>query len=118
MEAAPAASAGTEIPDGDPVPTLTLTQEGVADGVWTFAITTDMSLTLDTAPYQPMLGHVHVYVDGVETQMIADKRFELRDLPPGTYQVSVALADTMHRDLLHNGAKISDGMEIVVPAAD
>ena len=110
----PVAERGEEIPEGDPVPTVMLTMEGEAHGVWTFTVATDATLTMATGPYQPMRGHLHVYVDGEEKQMIADKRFTLRDLGPGTHTIRVALAATNHRNLLHNGAPIAASAQVVV----
>jgi len=109
---------GREIPAGDPVPRVTLRDEGHSSGAWAFGIETDMTLTMATAPYRPLLGHVHVYVDGVEKLMIAEKQFALRDLAPGRHTIAVALAATDHKNLVHDGALVSDSTEIVVPPPD
>ncbi len=107
---------GEEIPAGDPIPTLTLHDHGYASGVWSFTLETDLQLTMDTAPYEPMRGHVHVYVDGTETAMIARKQFTVPHLSPGRHIVRVALAATDHRTLLHDGAPIADEAAVVVPS--
>jgi hypothetical protein len=101
------AERGEEIPEGDPVPTLMLTTAGGSHGIWSFRVDTDATLTMATGPYQPMRGHLHVYVDGEEKLMIADKSFTLRDLGPGSHTIRVALAATDHRNLLHRGKPVS-----------
>jgi hypothetical protein len=108
---------GEEIPAGDPVPTVALHDDGYANGTWSFSITTDLDLTMAAGRYQPMRGHIHVYVDGVERQMIAGRQFTLKDLAPGTHTVRIALASTTHRNFLHDGSLIADSRQIVVPPA-
>jgi hypothetical protein len=107
---------GQEIPSGDPVPTVALHDDGYAHGVWSFSVTTNLNLTMDDEPYTPMRGHMHVYVDGAERQMIARRQFALANLAPGPHTVEVVLASTTHRNLLHHGKPIAASVKIVVPA--
>jgi periplasmic copper chaperone A len=109
---------GEEIPAGDPVPSVTLTMAGRDGAAWRFDVATDVNLTLSTGPYRPMLGHLHVYVDGVEKQMLAEKRFTLKDLTPGTHAIRVTIAATDHRNLLHDGHLVGASLDLLVPASE
>ena len=116
LSGAPAGELGTEIPKGDRIPTVSLRDDGFKNGVWSFSVATSLVLTdaMTMKPYQPMHGHLHVYLDGREILMIATKRFTLKDLTPGTHTVRVVLSGTDHRNLLHDGKPIADSREIVV----
>ncbi len=109
------AVAGRPLAPDEPVPTIALREQGHDAGAWRFAVDTDMTLTMAAGPYEPMKGHVHVYVDGVEKLMIAEKAFTLRNLTPGAHEIQVSLAGLDHQTILHNGAPIADSVEIVVP---
>jgi hypothetical protein len=116
MTMTPTSEVGTEIPKGDPIPTVALRDDGVKNGVWSFSVVTSlvMSDARKMKPYQPMHGHLHIYLDDKEILMISAKRFTLKDLTPGTHRVKVVLSGTDHYNLLHEGKLISDSREIVV----
>ena len=97
-----------EIPAGDPIPTIALSS---SDDI-NFQVTTDFQLTDEEGPYEPMKGHIHVFVDGEEEMMIYEDHFTLDYLSPGMHEVSVALAATDHSPLLHNGKPIEASMMV------
>jgi len=113
---APTREEGTEIPNGDRVPTVALRSDGLGKSGWSFTVVTTLGLTMAMGPYQPMRGHVHVDVDGKPTLMIAEKHFTLTDLAPGKHTVRVVLSGLDHRTLLHGGLPIAASQDIVVPA--
>lgn len=112
----PADPKGEAIPAGDPIPSVSVRVSGQNGSTWTFGVTTDMTLTMATGPYEPLKGHLHVFVDGVEKQMIATKTFTLANLAPGSHVIQVAAAATDHRNLLHDGRMVGAGVEVQVPA--
>lgn len=116
LAAMPTGEVGTEIPKGDRIPTVALRDDGFKNGGWSFSVVTSLVMTdaMKMKPYQPMHGHLHIYLDGREILMISTKRFTLKDLAPGTHTVKVVLSGTDHLNLLHEGRPISDSREIVV----
>lgn len=116
VSSAPASEQGTEIPKGDRVPTVKLHADGLRSDGWSFSVVTTLVLTSAMGRYEPMHGHLHVYLDGEEVLMIAAKHFTLNDLAPGVHTVRVVLSGTDHRTLLHGGVPIADSQDVIVPA--
>ena len=114
--AAAARERGTEIPKGDPVPTVALRVDGPGRSGWSFSVVTPLVMTMAMGTYQPMRGHVHIYVDGTANLMITDKQFTL-NIAPGKHTVRVLLSGMDHFPLLHDGKPIEASRDIIVPPA-
>jgi len=107
-----------EIPDGQPVPTISI--DVIPDPVngWNLQIQTTH---FEFAPQQvnqanqPGMGHAHLYINGEKRGRIYSSWYHLPQLPPGEVEITVALNANGHEALTHNGEPIEATVTVPNP---
>lgn len=67
----------------------------------------------DTAHVQGQ-GHAHLYLNGLKLQRLFSEEFEVGDLLPGEYSVSVTINTNDHRPYLQGNIALSDQVSVTV----
>ncbi|MDF0600665.1 hypothetical protein P1J78_07985 [Psychromarinibacter sp. C21-152] len=104
------------VPEGEPVPSLSMTVTPEGDG-WRVTLDTD-NIAFDEAavdgPHEPGHGHAHLYLDGLKLSRLYGPSYRIGALPPGSYEVRVALNTNDHRAYEVNGEVIAASAQITV----
>ncbi|MDJ1185384.1 hypothetical protein [Roseofilum casamattae] len=104
-----------DIPAGQPVPEIKLTAYPDAVRGWNLNIQVK---NFKFAPHHasqvhiPGEGHAHLLVNGKKVTRIYGDWYYIKELPPGSNQVTVALSTNNHQDLRSEGKLLMDTITI------
>jgi hypothetical protein len=60
-------------------------------------------------------GHAHLYIDAVKVTRLYGNWYYLKELPPGSHQITVSLNTNQHETLAHNGQPIQATVVVESP---
>lgn len=88
-----------EVPEGEPVPSISLTIVPNGYGWKITADTENFTFSKDAVdgPHQPGVGHGHLYLNGLKLQRLYTPEVTISRLPTGTHQLLVTLNTNDHR---------------------
>ena len=107
-----------EIPDGQPVPTITLRADRDPMQGWNLEIqTTNFRFAPEDVNQenQPNAGHGHLYINGEKGARVYGSWLHLPELPPGRNEITVSLNANNHQALTHDGQAIEATVVVNVP---
>lgn len=107
-----------EIPEGQPVPEISLAIFPDPVAGWNLQIETENWAFAPEHVNQTSIlteGHAHLYVNGEKLTRIYSNWHYLPGLPPGDHVLTVGLNANGHEALMHNGELIEASVEVSVP---
>lgn len=110
-----------EMPEGLPVPTITIELAEDANSGWNLhVITENFAFAPERAgtEHYPGEGHAHIYVNGKMLARMYGQWFHVPQLGPGRHQIMVTLNSNDHNAYTINGQIISDTAVVTVEAEE
>lgn len=108
-----------EIPEGQPLPTVSLIAHPDPVRGWNLEIqTTNFAFAPERVNQAHQLGegHGHLYLNGEYVSRIYGNWLHIPALPPGRHELTVRLNSNSHEALTHQGQPLEATVEVDVPA--